>query len=237
MYQPASTTSRRTIRANLARRESSRIASPAVARKDGVVSVVGVAGDGLGGSATEPLPGAVFSSLAPLFVICVLHVAHSLGQIDSGLVETVESVDLVGAGTRQCVLSGDDFDVRRDSGCEATFGLRDLVVRELKSQVGDADVFACCIQFVNRRLHFANNAGLQELAILLDTLLLQVCSRNLGVNPPTGEERNVEADLIPVRGNAIIKTRALVKPYPREIDLRHAFFRRRFLFEMRDALL
>ena len=122
------------------------------------MSVVGVAGGGLGGSAESRCVSAGFPSLAPLFGICVLHLAHRLGQIHSGLVETVERVDLVGVRARQSVLSGDDFDVRGDSGREATFRLRDLVLRELKSQVGDVNVFARCIQIFNRRLHFANDA-------------------------------------------------------------------------------
>jgi hypothetical protein len=39
-------------------------------------------------------------------------------------------------------------------------------------------------QLVERRLHFANDARLQELPILLDTLLLQACAGNFGMNSP-----------------------------------------------------
>src|ERR1700761_2523567 len=99
MYQPASSISRSTSKADFASRENSPIVLLAVARKDGVASVAGFAVDGLGGSVREPLIGAVLSSWAPLFGICVLHFAHSLGQIHSRLVETVERVDLVGVST------------------------------------------------------------------------------------------------------------------------------------------
>ena len=107
----------------------------------------------------------------------------------------------------------------------------------MESKVGDVDVFACGIKIVNRRLHFANDTRLQELTILRDTPLLQVCVSNFGMNPPTGEERDIEVDLIAVRWNAIIEARALVKPVSGKVDLREALFRRRFLFQMRDSLL
>src|SRR6202522_3932876 len=166
MYQSTSKASRSAINANFASRGSLRIASRAVARKDGVVSDAGVdcgggAGGGVGGGSIE-LISAIGLSAAPSFGICVLHVAHRLGQIHSGLVETIEGVDLVCVRACQGVLSGDNFDVRGNSCCEAACGLRYFIVRELESKVGDVDVFACGIKTVNRRLHFANDTRLQR---------------------------------------------------------------------------
>src|ERR1700733_14340209 len=146
MYQSTSKASRSAINTNFTSRGRLRIASPAVAGKDGVVSDAGVdcgegAGGGGGGGSIE-LISAMFPSAVPLSGICVLHVAHCLGQIHSGLVETIEGVDLVRACACQGVLSGDNFDVRGDSCCEAACGLRYFIVRELVSKVGDGDVFA-----------------------------------------------------------------------------------------------
>src|ERR1700722_13528942 len=236
MYQSTSKASRSAINANFASRGSLRIASLAVAGKDGVVSDAGVDCGGTGGGVGE-LIGAIFPSAVPLFGICVPHVAHSLGQIHSGLVETIEGVDLVRVRACQGVLSGDNFDVRGDSCCEAACGLRYFIVRELESKGGDLDVFAGGIKIVHRRLHFANDTRLQELAILRDTPLLQVCVSNFRMNPPTGKEWDIEVDLIAVRWNAIVEARALVKPVSGKVDLREALFRRRFFFQMRDSLL
>src|ERR1700733_3620863 len=212
MYQSTSKASRSAINTNFTGRGSLRIASLAVAGKDDVVSDAGVdcgrgAGGGVGGGSIE-LISAIFLSAVPLFGICVLHVAHRLGQIYSGLVETIEGVDLVRVRACQGVLSGDNFDVCGDSCCEAACGLRYFIVRELESKIGDVDVFASGIKIVNRRLHFANDTRLQELTILRQTLLLQVCVRTFSMNPPTCEERDVEVDLIGVRWNAIIEARA-----------------------------
>src|SRR5580692_10090255 len=187
MYQSTSRASRSPINANFANRGSLRIAPPAVARKDGVVSDAGVdcgggAGGGVGGGSIE-LISAILLSAVPLFGICVLYVAHRLGQIHSGLVETIEGVDLVRARACQGVLSGDNFDVRGDPCRKAACGLRYFIVRELESKVGDVDVFACCIEIVNRRLHFAHDTRVQELAILRATALLQLCLSNVGMNP------------------------------------------------------
>ena len=112
------------------------------------------------------------------YVFCTSPIAS--GQIHSGLVETIEGVDLVRVRACQGVLSGDNFDVRGDSCCEAACGLRYFIIRELESKVGDVDVFACGIKIVNRRLHFANDTRLEELTILRDTPLLQVCVSNFG---------------------------------------------------------
>src|SRR6202041_2914539 len=182
MYQSTSKASRSAINANFTSRGSLRIASRAVAGKDGDVSDAGVdCGGGADGGSIE-LISALFPSAVPLFGICVLHVAHRLGQIHSGLVETIEGVDLVRVRACQGVLSGDNFDVRGDSCCEAAWGLRYFIVRELESKVGDVDVFACGIKIVHRRFHFANDTRLQELTILRDTPLLQVCVSNFGMN-------------------------------------------------------
>src|ERR1700677_1686082 len=229
MYQSTSKASMSGINANFAGRGSLRSASRAVARKDGVVSDAGVdcgrsAGGGVGVGSIAFI-SEICVSAAPLFGICVLHVAHRPGQIHSGLVETIEGVNLVRVRACQGVLSGDNFDVRGDSCCEAACGLRYFIVRELESKIGDVDVFACGIKIVNRRLHFANDTP------------LQVCVSNFGMNPPTGKERDIEVDLIGVRWNAIIEARALVKPVSGKFDLREALFRRRFMFQMRDSLL
>src|ERR1700723_61211 len=93
MYQSTSKASRSAINANFTSRGSLPIASRAVAGKDGVVSGAGVdcgggAGGGGGGGGIE-LISAIGLSAAPSFGICVLHVAHRLGQIHSGLVETI----------------------------------------------------------------------------------------------------------------------------------------------------
>jgi hypothetical protein len=95
---------------------------------DAGVDCGGGAGGGVGGGSVE-LISAIFLSAVPLFGICVLHVAHRLGQIHSGLVETIEGVDLVRVRASQGVLSGDNFDVRGDSCCEAACGLRYFIVR------------------------------------------------------------------------------------------------------------
>src|SRR3984885_6201155 len=160
MYQSTSKADRSAINANFASRGSLRIASRAVARKDGVVSDAGVDCGGGGGGGSIELISAIFLSAVPLFGICVLHVAHRLGQIHSGLVETIEGVDLVRARACQGVLSGDNFNVGGDSCCEAACGLRYFIVRELESKIGDVDVFASGIKIVNRRLHFANDTRL-----------------------------------------------------------------------------
>src|ERR1700722_20240396 len=175
------------------------MALTAVGKKETFASVSGSDDDGAG-DANGKAVGMVaefieeVSGCFRLFRICVLHRARCLDEIQSGLVETVKGFNLVGVGTRQGILRGDNFDVR-----------------ELKPHVRDLDILVRGGQFVDRRLHLANNTRLQKLAGLLDTLLLQVCPGNFGMNPPASEQWNVEADLIRVRGNAIVEARSLVK--------------------------